>query len=1175
MRTFVLLIAAAPGALAQPVPPAEPTDQQAQQARASALDRRVEELYRQGRVAQAVPLAKQALALRQQLYPRRRFPDGHAALALSLNNLGSLLQARGELVAAEALLRDALTMRQALYPRERFPDGHPQLATSLNNLGFVLQARAELVAAEPYYRAALAMKQKLYPPERYPDGHPDAAMSLNNLGFLLQARGDLAAAEPFLRDALAMRRQLYPRERYPDGHPDLAQSLNNLGALLKARGELDAAEPCYRAALAMHRQLYPPGRFPEGHPAVATSLNNLAFLLQARGQVSQAEPCCREALAMARKLYPRERYPAGHPDLAQSLSNLGFLLQARGDLAAAEPALRDALAMRRQLYPRERYPAGHPHLAQSLSNLGSLLQARGELAAAEAFYRAALAMRLELYPKARFPAGHPDLALSRQNLGGLLRAQGELATAEPHLRAALALRRKLYPEERFPAGHPHLAHSLSSLGVLLDDRGEPAAAERYYRDALAMRERLYPRERFPNGHADLAVSLNNLGALLLRRDPAAAEPYCRAALAMFRRLYPEAHFPEGHPNLAVSLENVGNLRQARGDLARAEQCYRDALTLRQRQLDGLLAGTAEAEALNHLAQLPLTRDGYLSVTRGQPGAGAAYDLVWQGRGALARWLGRRRLAARAAADPVSRDLARLLAEKRQALAALLLSRTALTPEQGRHARALSDDKERLEKELARALPAFAELLRSARRNPDDLRQQLPPGTAFVDLLRYVQIDYDPAEPGAPRDRRTQSYVAFVVGRGRAVRRVELGPAEPIERAVAAWRAVLTGGVRDGPRAPPPPADRRPAAAPEQVLRRLVWEPLARHLPPGTRTVYLAPDAALTQLPWAALPGDRPGTVLLEEYALAVVPHGPFLLEALAAGRSLPPEEAKLLAVGGVAYNEAPAARAPAEAAARAAGAGTKVSWPTLPGSARELDRILALAGKRLVQTRRGKEASTARLLHDLPGARWAHLATHGFFADQGFRSALQLNEKDYQRSRRGERIGVGTRSPLALSGLVLAGANLEGKEAPADRGILTAEAIAGLNLDNLDLAVLSACDTGLGEVAGGEGVFGLQRAFHVAGCKNVVASLWQVDDEATAALMALFYHKLWREGLPPVEALRQAQLTLYRHPDRIPTLARERGPDFDRVARRPAEKRAGARAPARLWAGFVLSGLGR
>jgi CHAT domain-containing protein len=143
---------------------------------------------------------------------------------------------------------------------------------------------------------------------------------------------------------------------------------------------------------------------------------------------------------------------------------------------------------------------------------------------------------------------------------------------------------------------------------------------------------------------------------------------------------------------------------------------------------------------------------------------------------------------------------------------------------------------------------------------------------------------------------------------------------------------------------------------------------------------------------------------------------------------------------------------------------------------------------------------------------------------------------------------------------------------------LTAEAIAGLPLQNLELAVLSACETGLGEVAGGEGVFGLQRAFHIAGAHNVIASLWKVDDQATAALMALFYHKLWTEGKTPLEALRDSQLALMRHPDQIGNLATTRGPDFTKTVRLVDGGQNTPRATTadpRLWSGFVLSGAGR
>jgi CHAT domain-containing protein len=137
-------------------------------------------------------------------------------------------------------------------------------------------------------------------------------------------------------------------------------------------------------------------------------------------------------------------------------------------------------------------------------------------------------------------------------------------------------------------------------------------------------------------------------------------------------------------------------------------------------------------------------------------------------------------------------------------------------------------------------------------------------------------------------------------------------------------------------------------------------------------------------------------------------------------------------------------------------------------------------------------------------------------------------------------------------------------------------------LQNLELVVLSACETGLGLVGGGEGVFGLQRAFHLAGAHNVVASLWRVDDQATAALMAIFYDQVWQQHKPPIEALRTAQLTLYRHPERIAELAKARGtPDFGKLVERLApgpdhgQPAPTKRAPIEQWAAFVLPGWGK
>jgi CHAT domain-containing protein/tetratricopeptide (TPR) repeat protein len=1101
--TFLLTTAAA----AQPVPQDQSgTDAPELAQQATDLDRRVVQLLPEGKAAQALPLAKHSLQIRRRLYPPDRYPNGHADLAKSLNNLAYVHRAMGDLARAEAGFREALEVRRKLYPPTRYPDGHPDLAQALNALGVLLTDRGDLAAAEPLQRQALAMRRKLYPPDRFPDGHSALGNSIMNVGALLRSRGDLAGAEPLLREGLAMQRRLYPAERFPAGHPDLVVGLSHLATLLRLRGDLAGAEPLLREALDLEAKLYPPERYPAGHPELARSLLSLCILLHARGDLAGAEAFCHQAVAMQERLYPKERYPAGHPDLAQSLVYLAGLLKDRGDLAAAEALVRRSLDMYRRLCPKERFPQGHPYLAMTLNNLASVLWARGEQAA-----------------------------------------------AEPLAREGLAMQQKLYPAERFPAGHPELANGLHNLSAILRARGDLAGAEALCRDGLAMQRRLFPKERYPDGHAELVQSINNLGTLRVERgDLAGAEPLLREALAMRRILYPPKRYPDGHPSLATGLHNLAALLQERGDRAGAAPLYREALGMHQRLTEHLLAGTSEAEAFNHLASLPLTRDGYLDVTDPGPTDADAYAAVWDSKAILARWLTYRRLALTASADPGTRDLAGRLTATRRELAGLLLA-PASGPDQAERVRRLGASKEELEKELGRQLPAFADWQRRSRQPPDALHRALPAGTAFIDLLRYVGFDHGPARPGERDERRTAHYLAFVLCRDGPIRRVELGPAQPIEAVLIDWRKALAG---DG--------GARAAAR----LRQLVWTPLEKQLPAGTETIWIAPDDRLTGLPWAALPGRKPGSVLLEEYALAVVPHGQALLAGLERKDRLAREEGTVLTVGGVAYDGVPNLKGADGQPAPAA----RLHWPALPATAQEVARVAALAGKRTLRTLKGDEASSGRLLADLPKVRWAHLATHGFFADASFRSVLHLDEKAYEHGRGREKIGVGARNPLVLSGLVLAGANRKG-----DGGILTAESIASLSLEKLDLAVLSACETGLGEVAGGEGVFGLQRAFHLAGAKNVVASLWQVDDEATAALMALFYHKLWQENLPSLEALRQAQLALYHHPERIGSLARLRGPDFEKAARLPVASGGASarRAPPRLWAGFVLSGVGR
>jgi CHAT domain-containing protein/Tfp pilus assembly protein PilF len=926
------------------------------------------------------------------------------------------------------------------------------------------------------------------------------------------------------------------------------------------------ATKLHEQMLGIYQQLYPKSQYPHGHPDLALCLTNLGILLKEQGDYAHARGYAEQAVAMRRALYPKETYPRGHSALALSLNNLGTIFREQGDYTHARDYLQQALAMYQALYPKEKYPKGDTGLALCLNNLAGLLWAQGDYARARKYAQQALAMRQALYPKEQYPHGHPSLVNTLNNLGLLLHAQGDYTGSRGYYQQELAMCQALYPKDRFPHGHPDLARVLHNLGTLLRDQGDYAGARDCFEQALVMLDDLYPKNRYSHGHPSLVIVRNNLSGLLRNQgDYASARDYNQQALTMCRALYPTDRYPHGHPHLASCLYNLSALLVSQRDFPAAQSCAQETLDMYQGLTEVLVPAVSEAEALNHLGSLPLARDAFLSASGHLPDSDAVcYAEVWRSKGALFRILRSRQQTFRLLINPEARALWEQLVQTRRDLARLILAPPRDPAFHRKHLQELTEQKEKLERQLAEQSAPFRREQELARSTPADLVRQLPPRSVLIDLLRYVRFEQDPKVPGQKGERRTLSYVAFVLRPGQPPVRVELGAARPIDAAVAAWRRDLTT---------------RPASAAADTMRQLVWDHLALHLPADTRTVLLAPDGVLTQLPWAALPGNRPGSVLLEDYAFAVVPNGPFLLERLAAAPGSEPDPGLFLAVGGVQYDHEPRAlpepqpehliawrsvergsRAP-WSAARAAGvveaaaAGpfavlpflltARPSWNYLPGTLREIEMVRRLADPRPVQIRRGTEASTAQLLRDLPQARYALVATHGFFADPQFRSVLLLDEAAFRHQAREGRATPGARNPLVLSGLVLAGANTPRKTTD-DESILTAEMIASLPLEHLELVVLSACETGLGEVAGGEGVYGLQRAFHLAGAQTTVASLWQVDDEITQELLTRFFENLWHKGLGKLEALRQAQLAV-----------------------RQGE---GNRAQPRYWAAWVLSG---
>jgi CHAT domain-containing protein len=325
-----------------------------------------------------------------------------------------------------------------------------------------------------------------------------------------------------------------------------------------------------------------------------------------------------------------------------------------------------------------------------------------------------------------------------------------------------------------------------------------------------------------------------------------------------------------------------------------------------------------------------------------------------------------------------------------------------------------------------------------------------------------------------------------------------------------------------------------------------------------------------------LPGKKAGSYLLEEYALATAGHGQQLHELLS--RAAPRGKEALL-VGGVRYDsvvpagnpDGPAHRGPARTG------GKHLRWKYLLWTKKEAEQLHDLGTGRASPTLlEGARATEGAVRQRMPRARYVHLATHGFFSDPALSPPRRPSAAGPSLGKfksPGRDASASVRSPLLLSGVVLAGANLlpklDAQGLPVgDDGILTGEEVAELDLANTELVVLSACETGLGEVAGGEGVFGLQRAFHLAGARTVVASLWQVDDRATQQLMTRFYANLWKKDLPQLEAFRQAQLALLRGETAD---GPKRGLELDKTE--PAKGTgSAARLPPRLWAAWVLSG---
>ena len=887
-----------------------------------------------------------------------------------------------------------------------------------------------------------------------------------------------------------------------------------------------------------------------------------------------------------------------HPQFAASLNNLATLYHATGNYAAAEPLYRQALEIRRVALGEN-----HPDFANSLNNLAVLYKSMGNYAAAEPLYRQALEIC-----RAALGENHSDFATSLNNLAGLYRAMGNYAAAEPLLRQALEIDFAALGKD-----HPDFATSLNSLAGLYRTMGNYAAAEPLYRQALEIR-----RVALGEKHPDFAASLNNLAWLYHEMgNYAGAEPLYRQALEIRRVAQ-----GENHPDFANSLNNLAWLYTATGRISEALSFSRQAADIDDRMIGQVFSIGSESQRTAFLTTIEVNFDVFLSLVWHEfPNSAEAVrpvlDLVLRRKAVGAEAMAVQRDAVLGGKYPhLGPQLGRWAALRMQIAQKTL---TGAGPEGlAAHQQQLAEwnrQKEELEVELARRIPEMnlAQRLQAADRRAVALG--LPEGVGLVEFVRFDVFDFwaiarkkSDTLWRSPRRWKPARYLAFVLSAGEpdSVQMIDLGDAAGIDRLIAEFRSEITGqGEGRGGRPMVVWSETEesiPAGDNGLRLREAVFDKVAQALG-DHRRLFLAPDGDLTRVPFEALPYGEAGQ-LIDAYQISYLSVGRDVLRFGAAssgeaGAALVVADPQFDLTASSTVQEAAGEGEDGTAIGQAATVPGRQSrglrdgrfhFGRLPGTRMEGQQIGARLG---IVPCMEQDALEGRFKAACHSPRILHMATHGFF--------LEDQQLDPNMARR-ELGGVGSEAggeggrfsgplpenPLLRSGLALAGAEtwLCGGQPPleAEDGLLTAEDVSGLDLLATDLVVLSACETGLGEVRRGEGVFGLRRAFVLAGAKTLAMSLWKVPDLATAILMDRFYENLLGRRLPRDQSLRDAQLTIrdltvgeirerWLTAEAIAVLSggsKEEAERLDQIARQADEHRPFVHP--KHWAAFICQG---
>lgn len=882
-----------------------------------------------------------------------------------------------------------------------------------------------------------------------------------------------------------------------------------IAELYTAKSQYPKAEAFYLEARSIIERWQ--GRLNNAFAANSGTLGQVYLL---KGEYSDAEDCYLESKSIWENLGLKIS-----PEYARICNSLGGLYTTTGDYAKAEAFHLQAKSIRETML--DKAPAEY---AQSCNNLAVLYWTMGQYERAEPLALAAKEIRERVLGKK-----DPTYAISCTNLANIYRELGQYDKAE-----TLYIEAKDVRERAFTKEHALYASSCNVLADLYYFKQEYAKAEALYLEAKDIRQRVLTTDSY-----DYAQSCNNLATLY--RDMGQfdkAEPLALEA----KRIY-EKTLPEDHPSRAINNNNLGELYFAMGRYRQAEKYfltarsfwernlgkehryysgntkslarlywdldntnkaaafYAQALNTEFAQLNKIFRFTNEAEKELYLKNISGAGDEYQSFyykgwnTNNQ---GWAYLAALRNRNLLLSSSQKMKQAIYNSRDEgLNKKFDAWLALKKQ-LAALYSKEGSTGNSQ---INALEEEAAMIEKELSRSSADF-----KAQQQRDiswkSIQQKLSAAEASVEFVEFNFFN---------GKRWTDSifYAALVLRKGAPEpRSVFLFEKRKLDELLNASSGSTENTIA---------ALYTKKEGPTEVYD-LIWKPIEKLLQ-GVSTVYFAPAGNLHRIAFAALPVDKEH-VLSDKYRLvqvstteAVTEHPANRINTAADNLSIyggivyDVDSTTLIKAAGEFASQKHTTRSLDDDVTRGQ------SWTYLPGTEKEVNAISLLAkDRRLPINVREGIAATEESIKAITGTASPsvlHIATHGFFFPDPDNAGLDNLQAKFEKSGK---VFKRSKNPLLRSGLLLAGANNAWKGAYVEGiedGILTAYEIADLFLPNTKLVVLSACETALGDIHGSEGVYGLQRAFKMAGVQYLLMSLWKVPDVETAEFMEVFYQNLF------------------------------------------------------------------